>query len=250
MIGILRTVLVGLQTGRGDSRKGHLLLPVLLCSCEQTIHGNDNESDILQGNGELFNNADLWVTLNNLRLARNAMKISNLIAILVLLFSSALQANELAISHIRLEYKTIRDALPTLKKQTIELPDYSTDGGEATAYRDGHNNIRLIRVELYGESGKEFEEYYYQGKILFFAFYESHRYNVPYYVTEEMAKDAGGIAFDARKTKIAQDRYYFDNGKMIRWIKEKREIGISSNEFTDAESDILKFSSELLAKFK
>ena len=51
------------------------------------------------------------------------MKIPTLIAILVLMFSAALKADELAISHIRLEYKTIRDALPTLKKQAVELPD-------------------------------------------------------------------------------------------------------------------------------
>lgn len=218
--------------------------------CERTIRGDDNKSSILRKWHTFLTTLTSVSAYISFRFSRNAMKISTLIAILVLLFSSALQANDLTISHIRLEYKTIRDALPTLKKQAIELPDYSTDGGEATAYRDGHNNVRLIRVELYGESGKEFEEYYYQDNILFFAFYESHRYNVPYYVTEELAKDAGGIAFDARKTKIAQDRYYFDNGKMIRWVKEKEEIGKSSKKFTDAESDILKFSNELLAKFK
>lgn len=170
---------------------------------------------------------------------------------LALLFSLPLQADEPVISQIRKEYQAIRDTLPTLRKQAIELSGYSADGGAATAYRDGKNNIRLIRVELYGESGKEFEEYYYRNGMLIFAFYESHQYNVPYYVTEETAKDAGGVAFDPKKTLVTEGRYYFDKGKMIRWLnEEKKEVGISTKEFKDAGTDVLKFSNELLDKFK
>ena len=177
------------------------------------------------------------------------MKISNIIVLFALSFSITLHADESAISLIRMQYKTIRDLLPTLRKQSLELSDYSTDGGRATAFRDDKNTIRLIRVELYGESGKVIEEYYYKNSVLFFTIQESHRYNVPYYVAREMAKEAGGIAFDPKKTKITEDRYYFENGKLIQWINEsKKNIDGITKEFKDAEIETLKFSTMLLER--
>ena len=36
---------------------------------------------------------------------------------------------------------------------------------------------------------------------------------MPFYVTPGVAKDAGGVAFDPKKTKITEDRHYFEKGK-------------------------------------
>lgn len=187
------------------------------------------------------------------------MKILALIAV-ALLFVDPLQADE-TVSRIRREYKTIRDALPTLNKEEIDLSGYSVEGGEATAYRDAKGNIRLIRIGLYGESGKVFQEFYYQNGLLFFAFYESHGYNVPYYMTQELAENAGSISFDPKKTEIIEDRYYFEKQKMVRWQKgnEIREVSIPTKEFKQAawveswsltENEVKEFSSEILAKFE
>jgi len=179
------------------------------------------------------------------------MKIRSLIAVLALLFTGTLSADESGILEIRKEYKNIRDALPSLIKTEIELSGYSAEGGKATAYRDNKKNIRLIKVELYGESGKVFEEFYYLSGSLIFAFYKSYRYNVPFYVTPEVAKDAGGVAFDQKKTKITEDRHYFEKEKMVRWIDEnKKEVTPTSKEFKESEKDIVKFSNELVALFK
>jgi len=178
------------------------------------------------------------------------MTIRTFITILALLFAGALSAEDSGILEIRAEYKNIREALPSLTKAETELSGYSTESGKATAYRDGKEN-RLIKVELYGESGKAFEEFYYQNGSLIFAFYESHRYNVPFNVTPEVTKDAGGVAFDPNKTKITEDRHYFAKGKLVLWIDEnKTEIKPTSKEFKEREKDILKFSNELLAMFK
>lgn len=177
--------------------------------------------------------------------------IRTFIVILALLFAGTLLAEDPGILEIRAEYKNIIEALPSLTKAETELSGYSTDGGKATAYRDSKKNIRLIKVELYGESGKAFEEFYYQNGSLIFAFYESHLYNVPFNVTPEVTKDAGGAAFDPNKTKITEDRHYFAQGKLVRWIDEnKTEINPTSKEFKEREKDILKFSKELLTMFK
>jgi hypothetical protein len=179
------------------------------------------------------------------------LKTQNLLAVLFLLFAGSLSADDSGILEIRKEYKNIRDALPSLNKVELELSGYSAEGGRATAYRDSKKGIRLIRVELYGESGKVFEEFYYRNGSLIFALYESHRYNVPFYVTPEVAKDAGGVAFDPKRTKITEDRYYFENGKMLRWIDEnKKDISTTSNEFKESEKAILRFANELQAMFK
>ncbi|WP_020394877.1 hypothetical protein [Thiolinea disciformis] len=173
------------------------------------------------------------------------------IVLLLLAGSGALAADESVISQIRQEYNTIRKKLPLLNKTKTDLSGYSAEGGNATAYKDSNKNIQLIKVELYGESGKLHKEFYYKNRSLIFTFSQNHRYNVPFYITPELAKDAGGIAFDPQKTKITEDRYYFDKGKMIRWIDEnKKEVTITSKAFKESEQNTLKFSNELLAIFK
>ena len=155
------------------------------------------------------------------------------------------------IDDIRKEYQAIRGALPTYTRESVELTGYSTEGGTAKAFRDAKGNIRLIRIELYGESGKIFEEYYYRNGNLIFAFYEDHRYNVPFNVSEEVAKELGIEPFDPKKTRISEDRYYFHNGTMIKWLdEEKRDVEVQSKEFRDAAKEVMDFSNEMFAKFK
>ena len=179
------------------------------------------------------------------------MRVLTLIPMLVFLFRGLLSAADSTISQIRKEYQSIRNALPKLKGESVELSGYSTEGGEARVYRDTKANIRLIKVALYFESGKEIREYYYQNGLLIFAFYESHRYNVPFYVTPNTAKEIGIEPFDPKKTKITKDIYYFSNGKMIRWMEEnKRDVEVNSKEFKEAEKNIMDFSNKLIAKFK
>lgn len=179
------------------------------------------------------------------------MKTLTLIVTLSFLLITAGSAEEAAISQIRKEYQSIRKTLPTLKVESADPPEPSTEGGEVKAYRDSKGNIRLIRMELYFESGKEIEEYYYQNNLLIFTLYEEHRYNVPMNVTPEVVREIGGQAFDPRKTSITANRYYFNNGKMIRWIDaEKKEVEINSKEFREAEKSVSDSSKKLLTKFK
>lgn len=165
--------------------------------------------------------------------------------------SSASIATDSPILQIRKEYQSIRNALSTFKEETVELSGYSTEGGVAKAYRDSKGYIRLIRAERCFESGKLNEEYYYQKGGLIFVFYEYHRYNVPFNVTPEVAKEIGSEPFDPRKTRIREERYYFNTGKMIRWLdEEKKEVDVKSKDFKEAEKEIMNFSNELIGKFK
>lgn len=166
-------------------------------------------------------------------------------------FSVSLAGTDPRISDIRKEYQTIRNAVSSLHQETVELDGYSTEGGVAKAFRDTKGGIRLIRVELYGESGKVFEEYYYRDGLLIFVFYEHHRYNVPFNVSPEVAKEMGIEPFDPKKTKLTEDRYYFANGTMIKWLdEEKKDVEIKSKEFRDAAKEVIDFSNEMLARFR
>jgi len=180
-----------------------------------------------------------------------AMKTLVLTGAAVFIFCVSIASADPRIADIRKEYQTVRGALSAYTQEAVELDGYSTEGGTAKAFRDAKGNIRLIRVELCGESGKVFEEYYYRNGLLLFAFYEHHRYNVPFNVSKETAKELGIEPFDPKKTKITEDRYYFDKGTMIKWLdEEKKDVEIKSKEFRDAAKEVIDLSNEMLAKFK
>ena len=175
-----------------------------------------------------------------------------LIAVGILFLSNFAQAEDAAITSIRNEYQLIQQALPTLKVETIELEDYALEGADAKAYRDKKGNLLVIKAELFHESGKEFKEFYYKDGILIFAFYITHRYNQHTGITPAIAKKEGiEEAFDPKKTLITEDRYYFSNSKMIRWINEDhKEVNLSGKEFGNYEQDVMETSNDLLSKFK
>jgi hypothetical protein len=175
-----------------------------------------------------------------------------LIAIGILIFSNFANAKDAAVASVRKEYQLIQQALPTLETETVELEDYALEGAGAKAYRDKRGNLRVIKANLFHESGKEFKEFYYKDGMLIFALYITHRYNQHPGITPETAKQEGiEEAFDPKKTLITEDRYYFSNSRMIRWIDENhKEVNLNSKEFRDSEQEVMESSNDLLSKFK
>jgi hypothetical protein len=80
---------------------------------------------------------------------------------------------------------------------------------------------------------------------------ELHQYNLPFYLTPERAKEIGSDPFDPEKTTIAEERYYFHDSKMIRWIDvEKKEVSPDSIDFKKAETAVLNSFREFVSKTK
>ncbi|OYY40385.1 MAG: hypothetical protein B7Y56_15960 [Gallionellales bacterium 35-53-114] len=170
---------------------------------------------------------------------------------LILLFSSKTFADDSAIINIRKEYQAIQKTLPLLKKNEFDLSEYATEGGHGLAYRDREGNIRLIKASLFLESGKYFNEFYFKDGKLIFAFYLSHHYNQHPGVTPEFAKKDGMEAFDPNKTEITEDRFYFDNSKLIRWLdKNKHDVNPNTKEFKDYEEWVMQTSNDMLSESK
>lgn len=174
-----------------------------------------------------------------------------LTTLFVLLLAATAQAEDPDILHIRKEYQAIRNALPNLTTETADLPDHSTEGGQAWAYRDDNKIIRLVKAELYFETGKIVREFYYESEKPFFVFDVKHSYNVPFYFTPELAKEVDSEPFDPQKTKITENRYYVRGDRMIRWLDENKiPVNPQSAEFMDAELEILNTAEEMLSFFK
>ncbi len=179
------------------------------------------------------------------------MKTSPVLSILVLLALPPVVIADSQISEIRSECEAIRNALPKLREEQLELSGYSTEGGVAKAYRDPSGAIWFLTVERYFESGKVFDEYYFKNGMLIFTYEEEHRYNVSFYITPKRAKKLGIESFGPKKTRISGNRYYFQSRKMIRWLEEeKKEVNPTSKEFLEKENETLEFIDEILAKFK
>lgn len=147
------------------------------------------------------------------------------IIILTLLFFGlepiSAQSKEATLKEIRSEYKTIRNNMDFYIKRSSEIELNTTEGGHVTAYFD-NDDLKLIEIIEFGETGKNITQYYFKNKKLFFAFDQQYRYNIPIYNEE----------FDSNKTTIIEDRYYFHKEKLFLWLdndKNKVDLTLKAN---------------------
>ncbi len=155
------------------------------------------------------------------------------------------QSVDSIISNTRIKYSDTRKNISSYDTLFREVWDESTEGGEATAFYDG-SNLRLIEVWLLGENFKERSEYYFDKGELLFVFETAFKYNRPFYFDSSMAVEYNDTAYDPAKTSIEENRYYFHNGKLIRWINNNQEaVDPGTENFSEAEKDILLFSGHI-----
>ena len=152
-------------------------------------------------------------------------------------------------SKIDNECKIIQKNIGSLEVNTVNISGRSSEGGEAKYYRDNGGSIRLLVVNLYFESGRMIEKFYFKDNSIIFANSQYFRYNVPFYVTPELAKEIGSESFDPEKTKFSEEKFYFDQAKMVQWSNEESEaIAPNSQKFKVKAQEILKEISALLNK--
>lgn len=131
-----------------------------------------------------------------------AILIAFLIAIVT--NSSAVPAqSDATISTIRAQYALINKRSSHYKKIKKQLSGFSLEGGELVAYFDGPSIVKLAATH-YGEMGRSTEEYYYSTGKLIFVFDKALHYNKPM----------------GKVVRSTENRYYFNNDELIRWIDE------------------------------
>jgi hypothetical protein len=159
------------------------------------------------------------------------------------------QTDSQAISDIQDVYKTTCANIKSYEIKKTDIWDESTEGGMLTAFFD-KEELRLMELILAGETGRRKIDYYFDKGRLCFVLDTDYRYNRPIYWDAKMAKSMGDtVAFDQKKTKVYEDRFYFQNDKLIKRIKPKdlnREIPY----YTDPEKEIIAYSDKMIKRIK
>jgi hypothetical protein len=134
------------------------------------------------------------------------------------------------IESIREHYATINRKAPSYRKIKKELSGFSAEGGQLLAYFHGPSIMKMVGT-FYGETGRAIEEYYYWEGKLIFVLQTDHRYDKP---------------LSGKIVKTTENRFYFKDDKLIRWIDENgKQVGSDSAEFTEKQTEYLKTSKQL-----
>ncbi len=151
---------------------------------------------------------------------------------------------------IRDQYTEIRNHLNHYQIRKLDVQGESAEGAKLTAYIED-TLIRLIVAEYYGESGKRVIEYYYTNQRVFFILDVIVTYNRPvYYDSLQAAENNDPEWHDPLKSKKTEERLYFKNDRMIRWIDKTRQtIMPDSDLYKSKETEWLAESNKMLSAF-
>ena len=135
------------------------------------------------------------------------------------------KTEEELVSDIKKYFGDVNSNINSYKKTKKDLMDQSTEGGELEGYYN-HGELKKIVASYYGEMGKLIEEYYFYDNTLFFFFTQNYLYNMP-------------LSMDGSKLeKIDENRYYFHDNKLIRWLDPNNEK-VAKSKFAQQEIETL-----------
>ena len=173
------------------------------------------------------------------------MKLSAFLLLLVIAFSSC---SEDDISGTQKKCKEILENLPTTQHKTLGMSAHSAESsGVNFYYRD--NKIVLATVATYDESNRSNTQYFFDDNDLICVVQDDYVYNRPTYMTEERAlKDGDSVWYDDSKTKMTTTRYYFYDGRMVKWINKDNKVIPETNKKYDFQAAILLRDAEKIKK--
>jgi hypothetical protein len=134
------------------------------------------------------------------------------------------------IQTIRQHYTQINSNVRLYTKVKKELAGFSAEGGQLMAYSHGPTIMKMVAT-FYGEGGRSTEEYYYWDGKLIFVFRTESRYDKP---------------LSGKVVKKIENRFYFNDDKLIRWIDENsKQVASDTNEYKEKQNEYLKSSKQL-----
>ena len=135
-----------------------------------------------------------------------------------------------AVESIRQHYASINQNAPRYRRVKKNLAGYSAEGGELVAYFHGPSVMKMVAT-FFGETGRAVEEYYFWNGQLIFVFQTDNRYDKPF----------------GKVVRKIENRFYFKDGKMIRWLDENgKEVALDSAEYAPKQADYSKMSKEFV----
>ncbi|MDQ4121942.1 MAG: hypothetical protein M3209_10905 [Acidobacteriota bacterium] len=160
------------------------------------------------------------------------MKFLRLVLALYLFSGVAVSQTETNLASIRKAVESI-NRTAKFSKTTVKLENLSTEGGEATVFRE-KDQIRKIVAEIRGEMGYSITELYYKDEKLIFAYDREFRYEKPF----------------GKVLKITPTRFYFDNEKIIKMFYAKREIFPEDKEYNEMRDRMIPLSKAIFDAVK
>jgi hypothetical protein len=128
-------------------------------------------------------------------------------------------------------YAAVQKQLPTYRSIQRDLEGFSTEGGTLQAYFQG-DTVRLLKVSLFGETGRTDQEYYYtDSEQLVFVFAKTSRYDRPF----------------GQVVQVQTARFYFHDGKLIRWLNHANKlVSPGDSAYLEQQQHILDLAQRLL----
>ena len=109
-----------------------------------------------------------------------------------------------AVRLIREHYATIERELPGYRCRVLELQGFSLEGGELRACYAG-GQLRKLTAVHYGETFRSEEQFFFWDRQVEFVFRVHVTYAIPF-------PHAAGVR------ERAEDRFYFVDGRLVRWL--------------------------------
>lgn len=138
------------------------------------------------------------------------------------------------IKSIKAQYAATNNGSFTKKKR--DLSGLSAEGGELISY---YQKLAVVKdhAVLYGEMGKVEVDLYYNANGLFFVYKKETSYDQPMYVKGSKVKS------------IADNRYYFHKGGMIRWLGNDHQIvSPRNNAYKEEAGNVIELAAQIKAQ--
>lgn len=147
------------------------------------------------------------------------------------------QTEEEQVTAIRSWFAETNSNLANYIVEEKEVLEESTEGGNLKAYYK-EKDLVLLHCEIFGEMGNIKEDYYYHEGKLYFVFAVKTDYSSNVYEEAEIT------------TTVEENRYYFNNDKMIRWLnKDKAKVDKESQSFKTMEQFVFDESKRMIEVF-
>lgn len=116
----------------------------------------------------------------------------------------------------------------------------TTEGNEVVVYTKELNDIKLIKETYYGEMGKTVILNYIDNNQAIFIYKQYIAYKYPITYKE----------FNANDFTKTEERFYLKNGRVIRWMKDKKVLKTYPLNAAAIENNMVEHIAALIAKFQ
>lgn len=175
----------------------------------------------------------------------NKFNFTALVFFMILIFTSC---SENDITGTQKTCKEILSNLSTYQHKTLDLAGQNSESNGVSFYIKD-NKVMLATIATYSETGRTNAQYFFDNNDLICVVQQDYIYNRPTYMTEERAtKDGDSVWYDDTKTTMSTTRYYFYDGRMVKWINKDNKVIPETNKKYDFQTALLLNDAEKIKK--